>query len=398
MARHLIIAGHGETHKGSGFDPGATGYIPKGEHKFMEENLFPAMKKYTKDSKDTFIFHTAYKVLDKGNLKALADQHNADTVTEYHYDSLVGSSASGGHVIIHEDFQPDELDLRIRDVIEKMVGIRYSHKGHKGISGRPSNEIGMVRMAKNGGVNFRLPELGFGSNKRDADIMMNKVDEYARRLVEAYDGTPRVPKENVNPKPDSKPKDDTKPQDYTGNSVVDFLNLPANKDLGGSKIENRKKLAESYGIKNYTGTSSQNITLLNKLQSNTKPSKQTREQVAQDIATGKGGWGNNPGRAEKLTESGFDAKWVQSRVNDILKGKTTTSAPKVSKPASKGLKVGDKVTTTSLYVNAMSTQNVRKTPISGYIHSINKKAKNPIRLTTKPNGGWLGFTREKDIK
>src|SRR5690625_3294009 len=49
--------------------------------------------------------------------------------------------------------------------------------------------------------------------------------------------------------------------------------------------------------------------------------KKSAEQVAQDISKGKGGWGNNPERAKKLTKAGYDAKAVQARVNDILKPK-----------------------------------------------------------------------------
>src|SRR5690606_397968 len=45
---------------------------------------------------------------------------------------------------------------------------------------------------------------------------------------------------------------------YTGNSIVDYL-----KSIGvDSSFANRKKLAEKHGIKNYTGTASQNLQLL----------------------------------------------------------------------------------------------------------------------------------------
>mgnify|MGYP003533936595 CR=1 FL=1 len=56
------------------------------------------------------------------------------------------------------------------------------------------------------------------------------------------------------------------------------------------------------------------------------PKKASAEQVAQDIANGRGGWGNNPERAKKLTKDGYDAKAVQARVNDILKPKTKPKA------------------------------------------------------------------------
>lgn len=62
------------------------------------------------------------------------------------------------------------------------------------------------------------------------------------------------------------------------------------------------------------------------------PKKASAEQVAQDIANGRGGWGNNPERANKLTKAGYDAKAVQARVNDILKpkAKATPKAPSVN--------------------------------------------------------------------
>lgn len=52
---------------------------------------------------------------------------------------------------------------------------------------------------------------------------------------------------------------------YKGSSIVDYLNLSGNRHLGGSSFTNRKKLASQYGIKNYTGTASQNSQLLKKL-------------------------------------------------------------------------------------------------------------------------------------
>lgn len=45
MTKYLLIAGHGRQRDGS-FDPGATGFITKGEHKYMRDDLFPAMKKF----------------------------------------------------------------------------------------------------------------------------------------------------------------------------------------------------------------------------------------------------------------------------------------------------------------------------------------------------------------
>lgn len=79
-------------------------------------------------------------------------------------------------------------------------------------------------------------------------------------------------------------------KEYTGNSIVDYL-----KSIGmDSSFANRKKLAEQYGIKNYTGTAQQNLELLEKMRSaekkaNEKPKeekKQTKTEPAKSTYTG----------------------------------------------------------------------------------------------------------------
>lgn len=177
---YLIIAGHGHQKNGT-FDPGATGFITKGEYRYMVENLFPLMKKYVpKDAK--VIFYDEKKVSNHGNLVQLVKELGADEVIEFHFDAFT-NQARGGHVIIHSDYAPDDMDLRIRDAIGSMVGLRFTHRGHQGISGR--NNLFNVNMARNNGITYRLLELGFGTNRTDADIMLQRTDEYAKKLVEA---------------------------------------------------------------------------------------------------------------------------------------------------------------------------------------------------------------------
>lgn len=178
---YLMIAGHGRQRDGS-FDPGATGFITKGEHRYMVENLFPLMKKYVpKDAK--VIFYDKLKVSNHGNLVRLVNEYGADEVVEFHFDAFTNNQARGGHVIIHSDYSPDDMDLRIRDAIGSMVGLRFTHRGHQGISGR--NNLFNVNMARNNGISYRLLELGFGTNRTDADILLKRTDEYAKKLVEA---------------------------------------------------------------------------------------------------------------------------------------------------------------------------------------------------------------------
>lgn len=82
-------------------------------------------------------------------------------------------------------------------------------------------------------------------------------------------------KSNTNPKTGKKTATKTnahnsksttiKKTNYKGNSIVDGL-----KSVGvNSSYDNRKKLAQANGIKNYTGTASQNTKLLNSLKSGT---------------------------------------------------------------------------------------------------------------------------------
>jgi len=85
--KYLLIAGHGKKRNGT-FDPGAAGYIKQGEHKYMAENLFPAMKKHLPKGVQA-TFHTAYNVYDYGNLETLARGH--DAVIEFHFDAASNS-------------------------------------------------------------------------------------------------------------------------------------------------------------------------------------------------------------------------------------------------------------------------------------------------------------------
>lgn len=193
----LLIAGHGKKRNGT-FDPGACGYITKGENRYMSENFFPAMKKYVPPGVQA-TFHTAYNVYDYQNLATLARGY--DAVIEFHYDAVHVPTAHGGHVIVYGGFKPDAMDLRLRDVIKKHIGLRtiYVHHGEVGISGRYN--LQNVNIAAHSKINYRLLELGFGTNKSDAEKMLNNTDAYAKDIAGAIFGS--VAK---TPKPVEQPK------------------------------------------------------------------------------------------------------------------------------------------------------------------------------------------------
>lgn len=191
MTTILMIAGHGKNKDGS-FDPGALGYIAKGEHKYYLQDMFPAMKKFLPE-KHNVVFFTDYNVFDYGNLVALAAKYGKDTiVVEWHYDAFT-ENAAGGHVVIHEDFTPDTLDLKLRDVIKKHIGVRYTHKGQSGIDGRTN--LGNANRAAKGNTNYRLIELGFGTNKKDSTVMINNIDQIAKDFVIALVGSAKNEKD-----------------------------------------------------------------------------------------------------------------------------------------------------------------------------------------------------------
>src|SRR5699024_1530762 len=198
---HLLIAGHGKQ-KNGGFDPGATGLIPKGEHRYMKEDLFPAMKKFLPKNHD-LVFFDDYNVYSYGNIVSLAKKYNASQITEFHFDAA-GSTATGGHVIIHSSYSPEKMDLALRDTIKSMVGTIYSHKGHAGVSGR--NNLANVNRTANAGMKNRLVELGFGTNKDNAKVLTEDVETYAKKLVKTLTGTTNDKKPSASKPSVSKPK------------------------------------------------------------------------------------------------------------------------------------------------------------------------------------------------
>lgn len=327
--RYLIIAGHGKRADGS-YDPGASGFIPQGEHKYVSQKIFKAMKKYaTKD----FIFLDSYNVYSRGNIVSLARAYGLDTVVvEIHFDASGSEKASGGHVIIYSQFEPDSVDLRIRDVIKEMVGLRsnYTHSGHEGISGR--HDLANVRRAASGdsrgSVNYRLIELGFGTNRKDADIMLNQSEEYGKRLVSAITGEKAIKPATPTLKP--KPK---KSSEQVAQEIA--------KGLGG--WGNNPQRAVSLTKAGYNADAIQRRVndILGAVAKPYTPPKKSQEEVAREIADGKGGWGNNPDRARKLRAQGYDADAVQRRVNVILgggnKGLSSSQINSIARQVLKGI-------------------------------------------------------------
>ena len=91
---------------------------------------------------------------------------------------------------------------------------------------------------------------------------VKKVESNTNKIKKAV--APAKPKATAKTKPKTSTKT-IKKTNYKGNSIVDGL-----KSVGvNSSYDNRKKIAQANGIKNYTGTAKQNTELLNKLKKGT---------------------------------------------------------------------------------------------------------------------------------
>ncbi len=335
----LLIAGHG-----SG-DPGATGYISKGEHLYMKENFFPAMKKFL-PKEHKVVFFSDYNVYMRGDIVALAKSHGSDTIAvEMHYDALtMDSGASGGHVIVHSDFVPDSIDLAIRDAIKKNVGVRYSHKGYSGISGR--SNLANVNRAANGGVNYRLVELGFCTDKGDVDVLLNKTEQYAKDFVEALLGktTTAKPSTTTNKVSSGQSSIAGKSVDTLANEVIQGMHGSGDdrkKALGSQFNAVQKRVNEILANKGATVKLSVNQMAKNVIAGKYGTGEARREALganydavqievnrilgvgaksvdtlAREVIDNK--WGSGADRRNRLTAAGYNYDAVQARVNQLL--------------------------------------------------------------------------------
>lgn len=177
VKKYTFIAGHGKQPNGK-TDSGAVGN-GETEAGFIRDKLFVAMKKYAGSDVE---FVTSKDVYAYGNLK----DYKGSIVTEVHLDSF-NSTAKGGHVIVNASYAPDSIDLKLRDVIKKWFGVRYTHKGHSGISGR--SDLANVKRSKTHNVNYRLLEVCFISNPKEMKTLKDNLDNIAKDIIKGVTGT-----------------------------------------------------------------------------------------------------------------------------------------------------------------------------------------------------------------
>lgn len=298
MGKHLIVAGHG------GSDPGAVGNGTN-ERDFTRAyyvdqiagyiNATPGHSAVVYDKRQNMYLDTY-----NGGGMYWAKKQGFDTVTEIHQDAAT-QTATGGHVIVYSGFVPDAIDLAMRDTIQKYVGIRYTHKGHKGISGR--NNLLQVNVASEIGVNYRLVELGFITNKTDFNNFKNNNEKIAKEFAQAITGK-TASKQPTTKKVSSKQKD-TQPN---GKTIEQLANeVIAGKHGTGSA--RKKSLGAQYNAVQRR--------VNEKLLGQKAPTKKTVniDAVARKVYLGY--YGNEPQRSGKLRAEGYDPNAVQRRVNEL---------------------------------------------------------------------------------
>ena len=184
MGKHLIVAGHG------GIDGGAYGNGTNERdftRTYFVDQIAEAINAISGESAVVYDKRrNAYSDTYNGGGVYWQKKQGFTTVTELHLDAFNNPSASGGHVIVYKGFAPDAIDLGIRDVIRKYVGVRYSHKGHTGISGR--NNLLQINVAAEIGVNYRLVELGFITNATDFRNLKNNHKAISKEIAAAITG------------------------------------------------------------------------------------------------------------------------------------------------------------------------------------------------------------------
>lgn len=185
----LIASGHGYN------DPGAVGNGTN-ERDFIRKYIAPNVQKYLKQAGHTVDLYggskqdqnlytdTAYgeRIGDNKNY-GMYWVHNQkyDIVVELHLDAA-GASASGGHVIISNQWPADKVDKDINNCLKATVGTI------RGID--PRNDLLNANVAGRLGTNYRLVEMGFITNKKDMNYLKKNYDKFSKELAGAINGKP----------------------------------------------------------------------------------------------------------------------------------------------------------------------------------------------------------------
>lgn len=166
----LLVSGHGQDDPGAG----GGGY---NERDTMRQ-LVNKVKALIPDLVD--VYNTALDCYQQNGLATTSYKN----VIEFHMDGFTDTNVHGGHVIISDRFNPDKLDIALKDVIKNHIGIKSSLP--TGFSKR--NNLQNLNVAADRGLSYRLLELGFITNSSDRNKAIGQMDVLAKLIAEAISG------------------------------------------------------------------------------------------------------------------------------------------------------------------------------------------------------------------
>ena len=176
MGKHLVIAGHGKQPSGR-IDYGAEGNGYKENN--LTKELCTLMDAYAGEEMSFITDHDVYAY------RTMGIHTGWDSITEIHFNAF-NTQAYGCEVLIHADFEPDELDKKVLAVLEK-------HFASRGIKKR--SDLYNMNVCKTKGFNYRLVEVCFIDNANDMKIYQANKKAIAMGLVEAIVGKVQTPAE-----------------------------------------------------------------------------------------------------------------------------------------------------------------------------------------------------------
>ena len=277
MVKIFIDPGHG------GSDPGAVG------NGLREKDLTLKIAKHIQDYLKGYncsvkMSRTGDKTLSLAQRTNDANRWGADYFLSIHINAGGGT---GYEDYIYNGVSSTSKTAKLRDTIHKEISkvlTKYSitNRGKKKANFHVVRESRMPAM---------LSETLFIDTSKDAKLLKdNKFlkdigQAHAKGIVKAF-GLKKVgatkPKANVSKPSKSSKSSKKQTSTYTGDSIVDYL-----KSIGQpSSFAHRKKLAQQHGIKNYTGTASQNTKLLNALRGNKTTATSVKNYIPRTFKVG----------------------------------------------------------------------------------------------------------------
>ena len=174
MSSYLVSFGHGYSKSGA-YDTGCvSGDFTEQE---MVRKLKPYIKKWALASGSDVQFYDNNMYADRS-----VGSYQGYIIVEVHLDAPAGI---GGHVIISDGMNPDEIDVAFADLIKKWFGT-IAYVGADGINER--DDLLNLNVCASNGTNYRLLELFFLSNEEDRNTYLNNLDAIAKDFVEALIG------------------------------------------------------------------------------------------------------------------------------------------------------------------------------------------------------------------